>query len=65
MLTASANLPISYMTALDGVGSRWHGLTGMYAMDAGLSIVACGALLVLFRWAARQRMIPEAVTEVA
>jgi PAT family beta-lactamase induction signal transducer AmpG len=65
LLTASANLPISYMTALDGVGSRWHGLTGMYGVDAGLSLVACGALLVLFRWAEKKRMIPEAVTEVA
>ena len=49
LLTASANLPISYMTALDGLGSAHAGLTGMYAVDAGFSLVACVALLILFR----------------
>ena len=49
LLTASANLPISYMTALDGAGSARHGLTGMYAVDAGASFIACGALLAIFR----------------
>jgi PAT family beta-lactamase induction signal transducer AmpG len=56
LLTASGNLPISYMTALDGLGSAHFGLNGMYAVDSGLSIVACAGLLLLFRWAARKRI---------
>ncbi len=38
ILAASANLPISYMTALDGRAYASHGLTGMLATDAGMSI---------------------------
>ena len=56
LLTASANLPISYMTALDGAGSARHGLTGMYAVDAGASLIACAALLILFRRTAHARL---------
>ena len=56
LLTASANLPISYMTALDGAGSARHGLTGMYAVDAGASLLACAALLILFERTSRSRV---------
>jgi MFS transporter, PAT family, beta-lactamase induction signal transducer AmpG len=45
MLAASANFPISYMTALDGRAYASYGLTGMLATDAGMSIVA-GTLLL-------------------
>jgi hypothetical protein len=45
LLSASANLPISYMTAVDGHFHTTHGLGGMLAVDA-LSSVVVGALLL-------------------
>ena len=39
VLTAAANLPISYMTKVDGHFNATHGLTGMFAVDAVSSIV--------------------------
>lgn len=47
LLAASANLPISYMTALDGRAYAAHGLTGMLAVDAGMSVLTGIALLIL------------------
>ena len=47
LLTASANLPISYMTAVDGRVYAAHGLTGMLAVDAGMSVLAGIALLIV------------------
>jgi MFS transporter, PAT family, beta-lactamase induction signal transducer AmpG len=49
LLTASANLPISYMTAVDGHFYTTHGLTGMLAADAGSSVVMGVVLLTVFR----------------
>ena len=46
LLAAAVNLPISYMTAVDGHFHTMHGLTGMLAVDAGSSI-AVGTLLLL------------------
>ena len=39
LLSASANLPISYMTAVDGHFHTTHGLGGMLAVDALSSVV--------------------------
>jgi PAT family beta-lactamase induction signal transducer AmpG len=47
LLTASGNLPISYMTAVDGRAYAAHGLTGILAVDAGMSVLAGTALLIL------------------
>jgi hypothetical protein len=47
LLTASGNLPISYMTAVDGRAYAAHGLTGMLAVDAGTSVVTGIVLLIL------------------
>jgi hypothetical protein len=47
LLTASVNLPFSYMTALDGRVYASRGLTGMLLNDAGMSVLAGIALLVL------------------
>lgn len=48
LLTASANLPISYMTAVDGHFYTRFGLHGMLAMDAGASLAMGTILLLIF-----------------
>jgi PAT family beta-lactamase induction signal transducer AmpG len=58
LLTSATVLPIVYMGVLDGRVSEAHGLTGMYALDGGLSLVACAAMaLALYRW----RLTPASV----
>jgi len=49
VLAAAANLPISYMTAVDGHFHTTHGLAGMLAVDAGMSMAVGTALLLLIR----------------
>jgi MFS transporter, PAT family, beta-lactamase induction signal transducer AmpG len=46
LLTAASNLPISYMTAIDGHFHTTHGLRGMLAVD-GLSSIVVGTILLL------------------
>ncbi len=48
LLSASANLPISYMTAVDGHFHTTHGLGGMLAVDALSSVVVGTSLLLVF-----------------
>jgi len=48
LLAASANLPISYMTAVDGHFHTTHGLAGMLAADAAMSAAVGTLLLVIF-----------------
>ena len=47
LLAAATAFPITYMQAVDGQGYRLGGLTGGLAIDAGLSLLACAALLPL------------------
>lgn len=49
LLTASANLPISYMTAVDGHFYTAHGLPGMLSVDGCTSILVGTILLLVFR----------------
>jgi MFS transporter, PAT family, beta-lactamase induction signal transducer AmpG len=49
LLAAAANLPISYMTAVDGHVHTAHGLNGMLAVDAASSVVVGTVLLLVFR----------------
>jgi hypothetical protein len=49
LLGAAANLPISYMTAIDGHVHTTHGLTGMLAVDGCCSVVVGTVLLLVFR----------------
>jgi len=49
LLAASANLPISYMTAVDGHFHTTHGLAGMLASDAAMSVAVGVVLLVIIR----------------
>jgi PAT family beta-lactamase induction signal transducer AmpG len=58
LLAAAANLPISYMTAIDGHFHTTHGLSGMLAVDA-LSSVAMGTLLLLAFRKFAPRITPE------
>jgi PAT family beta-lactamase induction signal transducer AmpG len=48
LLAASANLPISYMTAVDGHFHTTHGLAGMLGVDALSSLVVGTLLLTVF-----------------
>jgi len=47
LLAAAANLPISYMTAIEGVAHTRFGLAGMLALDAASTIVVGTTLLVV------------------
>jgi PAT family beta-lactamase induction signal transducer AmpG len=49
LLAAAANLPISYMTAVDGHFHTTHGLAGMLASDALMSVSVGIALLMVIR----------------
>ncbi|SEF92774.1 MFS transporter, PAT family, beta-lactamase induction signal transducer AmpG [Bryocella elongata] len=55
LLTAATVLPISYMGVLDGhsyargIGGL-HGLAGMFAVDGGVSLVACVVMFAVMRW---------------
>jgi PAT family beta-lactamase induction signal transducer AmpG len=65
LLTASANLPISYMTAIDGHFHTTRGLRGMLAVDAASSIAMGVVLLLVFRkfaarWTAQSAPVVEA-----
>jgi len=54
LLTSATVLPILYMGIVDGRSYTWRGLTGMYAIDGGLSILACAAMAILM-WRASGR----------
>lgn len=47
LLMAATNLPITYMSWLDGHGYDWSGVTGSFVTDACVSIAAC----LLLSWA--------------
>jgi PAT family beta-lactamase induction signal transducer AmpG len=49
LLAAAANVPISYMTRVDGYFYGQRGLTGMLGVDAISSIVVGTVLLLIFR----------------
>lgn len=55
LLGASGNLPIVYMTWLDGVGYKHSGARGMMGMDA-LANVLFGVVLLAFSWFAAKRL---------
>jgi len=56
LLQAATAFPITYMQALDGQGYGAAGLRGALMTDAGLSLLACAALLPLvLLWMRRER----------
>ena len=48
LINAAAVVPIVYMPMLDGLGYDRGGLAGNLAVDAGLSLVACTVMTLLF-----------------
>jgi len=48
LINAASIMPIVYMPILDGLGYDRGGLAGNLTMDAGLSLVACAAMALLF-----------------
>ena len=50
LLTSATVLPIVYMGVLDGRVSALHGVSGMFAVDGALSLLACGVMAVVMRW---------------
>lgn len=55
LLSAAVNVPITYMTAVDGHFHTLRGVTGMLLVDAGSSIVVGTVLLILLnrKWMQR------------
>jgi PAT family beta-lactamase induction signal transducer AmpG len=47
LLNSAVNLPITYMSWIDGRGYDWRGVTGSFITDAAISIAAC----LLLSWA--------------
>jgi PAT family beta-lactamase induction signal transducer AmpG len=61
LLTSATVLPILYMGVLDGRSYTSHGLSGMYWIDGGLSILACAAMaFLLWRLTPQQAPAPTA-----
>jgi predicted MFS family arabinose efflux permease len=57
LLGASGNLPIAYMTWLDGVGYKYSGARGLMAVDAFANGVGALLLLLLIGYCLRGRFI--------
>ncbi|HKO17604.1 MAG TPA: hypothetical protein VJU82_01835, partial [Acidobacteriaceae bacterium] len=55
VLSAAVNVPITYMTAVDGHFHTTHGVTGMLLVDSGCSIVIGTLLLMVLN---RRRIQP-------
>jgi MFS transporter, PAT family, beta-lactamase induction signal transducer AmpG len=58
LLTSATVLPILYMGVLDGRTYSGHGLSGMYALDGGLSLAACALLAILMGWSSKRPPAP-------
>jgi hypothetical protein len=50
LLAAAANLPISYMTAVEGRVHAAHGISGMLATDAVSTLIVGTTLLLVLRY---------------
>ena len=67
LLSAAANVPITYMTAVDGHFHTRYGLTGMLLVDGLMSIVVGTILLIVLSrpWASRGPDSPAAIRRQA
>lgn len=55
VLSAAMSAPITYMQLIDGHAYGAYGLTGLYATDGGLDLLACTLMIVLFLvWSRRE-----------
>jgi len=59
LLTSATVLPIVYMGVLDGRVSTLHGVSGMYAVDGALSLLACGMMALVMKWSGQRDEVPE------
>ena len=59
LLTSATVLPIVYMGVLDGRVSTRHGVSGMYAVDGALSLLACGMMALVMKWSGQRDEVPE------
>ncbi len=48
LINAAVVIPVVYMSILDGIGYDRGGIVGNLAVDAGLSLVACAVMALLF-----------------
>ena len=58
VLTAAMSAPITYMQLIDGHAYGAHGLTGLYATDGGLDLIACTLMALLFFYWSRRSKAP-------
>jgi MFS transporter, PAT family, beta-lactamase induction signal transducer AmpG len=63
IFSAAYNLPITYMLVVDGWGYGRAGVTGAFATDAGVGVVACIAMGLMLLAVNRRRLNRE-VAEV-
>jgi PAT family beta-lactamase induction signal transducer AmpG len=59
LMMSAFNIPNTYMVMVDGWGYSWHGVAGSYAVDAGLSLLACGLLALCMAHVARRGALSE------
>jgi PAT family beta-lactamase induction signal transducer AmpG len=55
LLISASNVPITYMLFIDSAGYAYHGVSGSYAADAGVSLIACLILAALLIGYARRQ----------
>jgi PAT family beta-lactamase induction signal transducer AmpG len=55
LLISASNLPITYMTLVDGWGYNHRGIIGSFSTDAGISIFACVCMFEVLRWWSNHR----------
>ena len=55
LMSSAFNVPITYMLLVESAGYDRHGISGGYAADAGLGLVASLLLGVLLIWISRRR----------
>jgi PAT family beta-lactamase induction signal transducer AmpG len=62
VLSAAYNVPLTYMLVIDGRGyGRW-GLSGAFAVDAALGLIACVVMAIVLLYLERPRLGRPAVT---
>jgi PAT family beta-lactamase induction signal transducer AmpG len=50
----AGNLPVLYMSWLDGIGYQYFGPRGMLGVDAGMGLLSSAALLIYLFWSSRR-----------
>ncbi len=59
LMMSAFNIPNTYMVMVDGWGYSWRGVAGSYAVDAGLSLLACGLLGLCMAHVTRRGVLSE------